>query len=173
MLSTECLITVRKGNSKINTTIVLYRGDKNVEVKFQIRNNPYKADSNLQHGQLIIKLPGTDIVNFSGINKFDGSGFITFLLPGDMMDEITEIGLYTIQLRLFNEDKTSVATLPEITEALDIREPIAMQEQQSFGYDPNTATITLDPSMFVYDEETKTLTIPSASYNQDTKTINI
>ena len=89
------------------------------------------------------------------------------------MDEITEIGLYTIQLRLFNEDKTSVATLPEIAEALDIREPIAMQEQQSFGYDPNTLTITLDPSMFVYDEETKTLTIPSASYNQDTKTINI
>ena len=48
-----------------------------------------------------------------------------------------------------------------------------MQEQQSFAYDPNTLTITLDPSMCVYDEETKTLTIPSASYNQDTKTINI
>ena len=36
MLSTECLITVRKGTSKINTPIVLYRGDKNMKLDFQL-----------------------------------------------------------------------------------------------------------------------------------------
>lgn len=172
MLSTECFITVRKGISKINTPIVLYRGDKNIEARFQINNNPFIADSDVKYGQLIIKLPEAGIVNFSSINEFDGE-VVSFILPEDMMDEIIEVGLYTIQLRFYNEDKTSVATLPEIVQALDIREPIAIQGQQSISYNPITATITLDPSMFSYNEETKTFTISSMTYNEQTKTINI
>ena len=172
MLSTECLITVRKGTSKINTPIVLYRGDKNIEARFQINNNPFIADSTVKYGQLIIKLPEAGIVNFSSINEFDGE-VVSFILPEDMMDEIVEVGLYTIQLRFYNEDKTSVATLPEIVQALDIREPIAIQGQRPVSYNPITATITLDPSMFSYNEETKTFTISSMSYNEQTKTINI
>ena len=172
MLSTECLITVRKGTSKINTPIVLYRGDKNIEAKFQINNNPFIADSTVKYGQLIIKLPEAGIVNFSSINEFDGE-VVSFILPEDMMDEIVEVGLYTIQLRFYNEDKTSVATLPEIVQALDIREPIAIQGQRPVSYNPITATITLDPSMFSYNEETKTFTISSMTYNEQTKTINI
>lgn len=172
MLSTECFIKIRKGTSKINTPIVLYRGDKNIEARFQINNNPFVADSAVKYGQLIIRLPEAGIVNFSSINEFDGE-VVSFILPSDMMDEISEVGLYTIQLRFYNEDKTSVATLPEITQALDIREPIAIQGQQPISYNPITATITLEPSMFSYSEQTKTFTIPSVAYNEQTKTINI
>ena len=172
MLSTECIISIKRGTSKINAPIVLYRGDKNIEVKFQINNNPFIADSAVKYGQLIIKLPEAGIVIFSTINKFDEE-VVSFILPEDMMDEIVEVGLYTIQLRFYNEDKTSVATLPEIAQALDIREPIAIQGQQPISYNPITATITLAPSMFSYNEETKTFTISSMSYNEQTKTINI
>ena len=157
---------------KINAPIVLYRGDKNIEVKFHIKNNPFIADSSIKYGQLIIKLPEAGIVIFSTINKFNEE-VVSFILPEDMMDEIVEVGLYTIQLRFYNEDKSSAATLPEITRALDIREPIAIQGQQPVSYNPITATITLDPSMFSYNEETKTFTISSMSYNEQTKTINI
>lgn len=172
MLSTECIISIKRGTSKINAPIVLYRGDKNIEVKFHIKNNPFIADSSIKYGQLIIKLPETGLVIFSEINKFDEE-VISFMLPEDMMDEIVEVGLYTIQLRFYNEDKSSIATLPEIAQALDIREPIAIQGQQPVSYNPITATITLDPSMFNYNEETKTFTISSMSYNEQTKTINI
>ena len=172
MLSTERLITVRKGTSKINAPIVLYRGDKNIEVKFQINNNPFIADSAVKYGQLIIKLPEAGIVNFSSINEFDGE-VVSFILPSDMMDEIVEVGLYTIQLRFYNEDKSSAATLPEITRALDIREPIAIQDQQPISYNPITATITLDPSMFSYNEQSKTFIISDMRYNEQTKTINL
>ena len=172
MLSTECIISIKRGTSKINAPIVLYRGDKNIEVKFHIKNNPFIADSSIKYGQLIIKLPEAGIVIFSQINEFNKE-VVSFILPEDMMDDIIEVGLYTIQLRFYNEDKSSVATLPEITRALDIREPIAIQDQQPISYNPITATITLDPSMFSYDESTKTLTIPSATYNEQTKTINI
>ena len=172
MLSTECIISIKRGTSKINAPIVLYRGDKNIEVKFHIKNNPFIADSSIKYGQLIIRLPEAGIVIFSQINEFNEE-VISFMLPEDMMDEIVEVGLYTIQLRFYNEDKSSVATLPEITRALDIREPIAIQDQQPISYNPITATITLDTSMFDYDEQTKTFTIPSATYNEQTKTINI
>ena len=158
MLSTERLITVRKGTSKINAPIVLYRGDKNIEVKFQINNNPFIADSTVKYGQLIIKLPEAGIVIFSTINKFNEE-VVSFILPEDMMDEIVEVGLYTIQLRFYNEDKTSIATLPEIAKSLDIREPISIEGQQPISYNPITATITLDPSIFSYDEPTKTLNV--------------
>ena len=49
-------------------------------------------------------------------------------LPTEFMDDVAEVGMYTIQIRLFNEDQTSVATLPEIIQALEIREPIAIEE---------------------------------------------
>ena len=158
MLSTECIISIKRGTSKINTPIVLYRGDKNIEVKFHIKNNPFITDSSIKYGQLIIRLPETGLVIFSEINKFDEE-VISFMLPEDMMDEIVEVGLYTIQLRFYNEDKSSIATLPEVTQALDIREPIAIQDQQPISYNPITATITLDPSSFSYDEPTKTLNV--------------
>ena len=103
-------------------------------------------------------MPETGLVIFSEINKFDEE-VISFMLPEDMMDEIVEVGLYTIQLRFYNEDKSSVVTLPEITRALDIREPISIQDQQPISYNPITSTITLDPSSFSYDEPTKTLNV--------------
>lgn len=78
-----------------------------------------------------------------------------------------------MQLRFYNKYKSSVETLPEVTRALDIREPIAMQYQQSISYNPITATITLDPSIFSYNEQTKTFTISSVTYNEQTKTINL
>ena len=161
MLSTERLITVRKGTSKINTPIVLYRGDKNIEARFQINNNPFITDSAVKYGQLIIKLPEAAIVNFSSINEFDGE-VVSFILPSDMMDEISEVGLYTIQLRFYNEDKTSVATLPEIAQALDIREPIAIEDAAdsvTITYDATTKTLNVDKEAVSYDEATKTIYI--------------
>ena len=161
MLSTECFITVRRGISKINTPIVLYRGDKNIEAKFQINNNPFTSDSSIKYGQLIIKLPEAGIVNFSTINEFDGE-VVSFILPGDMMDEIVEVGLYTIQLRFYNEDKTSVATLPEIAQALDIREPIASEDTSStveITYNASTKSLVVSDNLLSYDENTKTIYI--------------
>lgn len=161
MLSTECIISIKRGTSKINTPIVLYRGDKNIEVKFHIKNNPFIADSSIKYGQLIIKLPEAGIVIFSQINKFDEE-VVSFILPEDMMDEMIEVGLYTIQLRFYNEDKSSVVTLPKITRALDIREPIASEDTSStveITYDAATKSLAVSNDLISYDENTKTIYI--------------
>ena len=161
MLSTNKIIRMTNGESKINSPIILYRGDKNIEAKFQIKNNPFIADSAVKYGQLIIELPEAGIVNFSTVNEFNDET-VSFILPSEMMDEITEVGLYTLQLRLYNEDKTSVATLPEITQALDIREPIASEDTAStvvITYDAATKSLAVSDNLLSYDEKTKTIYI--------------
>ena len=45
-----------------------------------------------------------------------------------MIDEITEVGNYTFQIRLFDESMNSRATLPEVNNGIEIREPIATED---------------------------------------------
>ena len=68
MIFTDRTVIVQKGTSSINDIIVLYRGDKNVEIRFTLsEGSPFKygsgASSNIiekteaAYGQLVIKAP--------------------------------------------------------------------------------------------------------------------
>ena len=100
MFFTEKRITIKKRSSKIDSPIVLYRGDKNIEVRFSINNNPFTNTSQNIYGQLIMHLPNTDITLFSNVNAFIND-IVKFILPEDIMDDIVEVGTYDLQLRLF------------------------------------------------------------------------
>ena len=183
MIFTDRSVKVKRGVSSINAPIILYRGDGEVEIRFTLKEEaPFmfnkETGSNIievseaAYGQLVIKTPNDLPAIFSEVAPTD-KGKIVFKITGEMIDEITEVGNYSFQIRLFNESMNSRVTLPEVNGGIEIREPIAIQDQQPISYNPITATITLDPSIFSYDESTKTLTIPSATYNEQTKTINI
>ena len=161
MFFTEKRITIKKRSSKIDSPIVLYRGDKNIEVRFSINNNPFTNTSQNIYGQLIMHLPNTDITLFSNVNAFIND-IVKFILPEDIMDDIVEVGTYNLQLRLFNEDKTSVITIPAIEKGLDIREPIAIEgaaDTVAIVYNAATKTLNVDEEAVRYDENTKTLYI--------------
>ena len=161
MFFTEKRITIKKRSSKIDSPIVLYRGDKNIEVRFSINNNPFTNTSQNIYGQLIMHLPNTDITLFSNVNAFIND-IVKFILPEDIMDDIVEVGTYNLQLRLFNEDKTSVITIPAIEKGLDIREPIAVEDAAdsvTITYDATTKTLNVDKEAVSYDEATKTIYI--------------
>ena len=161
MFFTEKRITIKKRSSKIDSPIVLYRGDKNIEVRFSINNNPFTNTSQNIYGQLIMHLPNTDITLFSNVNAFIND-IVKFILPEDIMDDIVEVGTYNLQLRLFNEDKTSVITIPPIEKGLDIREPIAIEDAAdsvAITYDATTKTLNVDKEAVSYDEATKTIYI--------------
>ena len=158
---TEKRITIKKRSSKIDSPIVLYRGDKNIEVRFSINNNPFTNTSQNIYGQLIMHLPNTDITLFSNVNAFIND-IVKFILPEDIMDDIVEVGTYNLQLRLFNEDKTSVITIPAIEKGLDIREPIAIEgaaDTVAIVYNAATKTLNVDEEAVRYDENTKTIYI--------------
>ena len=138
MIFTDRTITVKKGASSIDDTVVLYRGDKEVEIRFTLNeSSPFKfgsgANSNIiekteaAYGQLVIKAPNDLPSIFSEIVPTN-EGKIIFTITAEMIDEITEVGNYAFQIRLFDESMNSRATLPEVNNGIEIREPIATED---------------------------------------------
>ena len=172
MIFTDRTVIVQKGTSSINDTIVLYRGDKNVEIRFTLKEEaPFKfnkeASSNIidnseaAYGQLVIKTPNNLPAIFSEIAPTN-KGRIVFKITEEMIDEITEVGSYSFQIRLFDESMTSRATLPEVNGGIEIREPIASEDTAStvvITYDATAKRLIISDNFVSYDENTKTLHI--------------
>ena len=160
MIFTDRTIIVQKGTSSINDTIVLYRGDKDVEIRFSLNEgSPFRFGSGASpniiekteaaYGQLIIKRPNDLPAVFSEIAPTN-EGKIVFTITAEMIDEITEVGNYTFQIRLLDESRNSRATLPEVVDGIEIREPIASEDTTNevgvatVGYALTTAGATED-----------------------------
>ena len=172
MIFTDRTVIVQKGTSSINDTIVLYRGDKDVEIRFTLNEgSPFKFGSEASpniiekteaaYGQLAIKTPNDLPAIFSEVVPTN-EGKIVFKITGEMIDEITEVGHYTFQIRLFDESTNSRVTLPEVNGGIEIREPIASEDATSTvrpTYDAATKSLTVSDDLVSYDENTKTLNI--------------
>ena len=172
MIFTNRTITVKRGVSSINEPIILYRGDKEVEIRFALKEKaPFifnkEADSNIievseaAYGQLVIKTPNDLPAIFSEVTP-TSEGEIVFKITGEMIDEITEVGNYSFQIRLFNESMNSRVTLPEVNGGIEIREPIASEDTAStvvITYDATAKRLIISDEFISYDENTKTLHI--------------
>ena len=172
MIFTNRTITVKRGVSSINEPIILYRGDKEVEIRFALKEKaPFifnkEAGSNIieiseaAYGQLVIKTPNDLPAIFSEVTP-TSEGKIVFKITGEMIDEITEVGNYSFQIRLFNESMNSRVTLPEVNGGIEIREPIASEDTAStvvITYDATAKRLIISDDFVSYDENTKTLHI--------------
>ena len=172
MIFTNRTITVKRGVSSINEPIILYRGDKEVEIRFALKEKaPFifnkEADSNIienseaAYGQLVIKTPNDLPAIFSEVTP-TSEGKIVFKITGEMIDEITEVGNYSFQIRLFNESMNSRVTLPEVNGGIEIREPIASEDTAStvvITYDATAKRLIINDDLVSYDENTRTLHI--------------
>ena len=137
MIFTERTITIRNDTSSMNAPVVLYRGDKNVEVRFTLVESPYKysnrdsiniiESTNASYAQLVIKTPNDRDPIFGDITAV-GQSNVVFIIGYDMIDEIEEVGTYSFQIRLFDADQTSMVTIPEVVDGFTIREPIAKED---------------------------------------------
>ena len=172
MIFTDRTVIVQKGTSSINDTIVLYRGDKNVEIRFTLsEGSPFRYGSGASpniiekteaaYGQLVINTPNNLPAIFSEVAPTN-EGKIVFKITGEMIDEIDEVGNYSFQIRLFDENKNSRVTLPEVNNGIEIREPIASEDTSSTArirYDAPTKSLIASDELLNYDENTKTLYI--------------
>ena len=131
MIFTDRTITVQKGTSSINDAIVLYRGDKDVEIRFTLNEgSPFRFGSGTSsniiekteatYGQLVIKTPGALPPIFSEVTPTIG-GKIIFTITAEMINETTEVGNYTFQIRLLDDNMNSRVTLPEVNGGIEIR----------------------------------------------------
>lgn len=135
MIYRDCIITISKGASTLNETIMLYRGDREVELYFTIKDSKYKfTDTNnlititdASYAQIIIKVPSNNFPIFGEILPTkDGKAVLK--ITSTMIDEIEEVGLYDFQIRLYDESKTSRVTIPPIEKGIEVREPIAIED---------------------------------------------
>ena len=137
MIFTERTIKVNNDISTISNPIILYRGDYNVEVRFTILDCPYKYSENnstnvietvdAYYCQLVIKVPNDKPPIFSDIVETK-EGCVIFTFSGEMIDESIEVGDYTFQIRLFDANQKSRATIPPVENGIKIREPIALED---------------------------------------------
>ena len=65
----------------------------------------------------------TSNVIISDISPTD-EGRVVLKITGEMMDEVSEVGDYTFQIRLYDEGKTSRVTMPEVVGGITIKEPL-------------------------------------------------
>ena len=172
MIFTDRTVTVKGGVSSINEPIILYRGDKEVEIRFVLKEKaPFtfnkEVDSNIielseaAYGQLVIKAPNGLPPIFSEVAPTN-EGKIVFNITAEMIDEIAEVGNYTFQIRLFDESMNSRVTLPEVNGGIEIREPIASEDTAStvvITYDATTKSLAVSDNSLSYDEKTKTIYI--------------
>ena len=172
MIFTDRAVKVKRGVSSINAPIILYRGDREVEIRFTLKEEaPFmfnkETGSNIievseaTYGQLVIKTPNDLPAIFSEVAP-TSEGKIVFKITGEMIDEITEVGNYSFQIRLFNESMNSRVTLPEVNGGIEIREPIASEDTAStvvITYDATAKRLIINDNFVSYDENTKTLNI--------------
>ena len=172
MIFTDRVIKVKRGISSINEPIILYRGDKEVEIRFALKEEaPFRfnrevgsniiENSEAAYGQLVIKASNNLPAIFSEIAPTN-KGRIVFKITEEMIDEIAEVGNYSFQIRLFDENISSRITLPEVNSGIEVREPIASEDTAStvvITYDATAKRLIVNDNFLSYDENTKTLHI--------------
>lgn len=134
MIHTSRKITIDDKQCAIDSPIILYRGDREIEVEFTIVGNRYTfhkdgnviESTNASFGQLVILTPYGGRL-FSDITKCE-DGKVTLLIKKEMTDDLIEVGFYSMQIRLFDDNRIARITLPPINNGFNIREPIAAEE---------------------------------------------
>lgn len=136
MIYTASKVTIKNYQACIDKTIILYRGDRNVEIQFEILQSVYRQykvegsnvilNLNASYGQLVVQKPDHTHILSDIVPTREGK--VIFTIPSELIDETIEVGQYTFQIRLYNDDQSSRVTLPPVVGGIDIVEPIASED---------------------------------------------
>lgn len=167
MIFTERKVTVNNDTASIDKNIVLFRGDREVEIRFTVIYNVFKyrkndginliEDVNATYGQLVIQNDATTNPILSNITPTE-NGIVIFKFTKEMIDEIPEVGTYDFQIRLFDDTQTSRITTPIVDNGIIIKEPLSVEETSSNEVGVatvNSAVISTSIPLEVFDEDGK------------------
>ena len=126
MIYTTVTLSVENNECKYNKQVLLYRGDKNVEIRFEIKDSRFTV-LNSTYVQMMIKRPSATSI-FSDISKIEDNTFV-LVITREMIDELSEIGEYSYQIRLFDDTQASRATLPPAINGILIEDPLTSEDE--------------------------------------------
>ena len=136
MIHANRIVTVGEQESIIDRPIVLYRGDREVEIEFTLVGNEFTFSEegnviksvNASHGQLVLNTPSGEHM-FSELAECH-EGKVVFVVTKEMIDEFIEMGFYSFQIRLYDSaEMKSRVTFPPVMNGFDIRNPIAAEDE--------------------------------------------
>ena len=128
MIYTTVDLTIGNDLTTASRKVILYRGDKNVEIRFVMKGNNFVV-LNSMYAQLVIVRPSASSV-FSEVAEINNNTVI-LTVTESMIDGLLEIGDYTFQIRLFDDNLNARVTLPPIQNGLTIKQPIAIEESEN------------------------------------------
>ena len=164
MIFTERKVTVNNDTASIDKNIVLFRGDREIEIRFTIIYNEFKyrkgndvnliEDVNASYAQLVIQNDNIRIPVVTPLTPTD-NGIVIFKITREMIDEVPETGTYDFQIRLYDDGKTSRLTTPMVDNGIIIKEPLSVEDsgENTVGSAVvGDAIITTSEPLDVFDE---------------------
>lgn len=136
MIHANRIVTVGEQECIIDRPIILYRGDREVEIEFTLVGNEFMFSEdgnviksvNASHGQLVLNTPSGEHM-FSELAECH-EGKVVFVVTKEMIDEFVEVGFYSFQIRLYDSaEMKSRVTIPPVMNGFDIRNPIAAEDE--------------------------------------------
>lgn len=134
MISRDCIITVNGNTATIDSDIYLYKYDKNIQLAFAIINSKYMYDNDdsnnliksmqAAYAQVKFKKNDSTDIEIEFPIQATNKGAVLLTITGELIDEDTELGDYTIQIRLLDANNNSVVTLPPVESCIHILAPL-------------------------------------------------
>ena len=141
MLYARVNLTVREERTYSDRKIMLYRGDNNVDIEFNLTSIDYVID-NSKYVQAILTRPYAPSI-FSELFALEDNKFV-LTITEDMIDELTELELYSMQLILYDETQEDKVTLPPCYDIFDIKKPLATEAARINWAAVNYDTVAID-----------------------------
>lgn len=141
MLYARVNLTVREERTYSDRKIMLYRGDNNVDIEFNLTSVDYVIEDS-KYVQAILTRPYAPSI-FSEIFALENNKFV-LTITGDMIDELTELEMYSMQLILYNETQEDKVSLPPCYDIFDIKKPLATEAARINWAAVNYDTVAID-----------------------------
>lgn len=135
MIFTERTIKVSNGTATIDAPVILYRGDRKIEIKFTIVDAKFKFSEgsnminsmNAAYAQLAIINPNGSNA-FTEISKTE-DGVVVLEITAEMIDQLEEVGFFSFHIRLYDSTQESRISLPPIERGIEVKEPITSEDE--------------------------------------------
>lgn len=118
MITKNVTLTVKDDKATLSDKIVLYQGDKGIEVYFTLVGFNYKFKTSDLSGVYVdakLKKPSGVVVSMQNMS-ISGTNKIKFIIDSTMTDESAEVGVHTLQMCLYDDSsKSNHVTIPPIT----------------------------------------------------------
>lgn len=150
MIVRDCTILLKSDSATLSETLVLYKGDQNIEYTFTLKDNAYKF-SNGTDGNIVTQLEASyaQILWYKNAEiritfpiQATNDGKVVLKITKELIDEDNEMGDYDFQIRLYDSNKEAILTLPPLLKAVHIKAPL-------FEKDPLVDLASADVSTLV------------------------